>query len=273
MHYLDEGKGDPVVLLHGNPSWSFLWRDLVKDLRSDFRCIAPDHVGCGLSDQPLDGFYGYRLRNRVDDIDALLESLGVRSRVTLVLHDWGGMIGMAWAARRPDRVSRLVVMNTAAFRIPGGKELPTGLRWARNPLLGPFLVQWLNLFVRGAIRRCTVKPLPPAVAAAYRRPHAALYRRLSVLRFVQDIPLGPRDPSWSILEETERALSRFANVPMLLCWGMRDFVFDGAFLEEWERRFPRAEAHRFEDAGHWLLEDAGDRIVPIVRRFLENHPA
>jgi len=273
MHYLDEGKGDPVVLLHGNPSWSFLWRDLVKDLRGGFRCVAPDHVGCGRSDFPGEDRYSYVLKSRVDDLDSLLSHLGISTKVTLILHDWGGMIGMAWAARHPDRVSRLVVMNTAAFRMMEGKALPRELAWARNPILGPLLIRGLNLFVRGSVRRCTVKPLPPEVAAAYRAPHGSWSRRLSVLRFVEDIPLGPGDASWPVLEQTERALPRFGNVPTLLCWGMRDFVFDGDFLAEWTRRFPGAEVHRFEDAGHWLLEDAGDRIVPIVRRFLQAHPA
>ena len=273
MHFLDEGTGDPVLFLHGNPSWSFLWRDLVADLRRNFRCVAPDHVGCGLSDRPAAGAYGYALRDRVDDVDALLRHLGIEGRVTLVLHDWGGMIGMAWAARRPERVARLVLMNTAAFRIPAGKALPRELALARSPLLGPLLVRGFDLFVKGAVRRCTVKPLAPAVAAAYRAPHASFGHRLSVLRFVQDIPLGPGEPSWPLLEEAERALPKFGRTPTLLCWGMRDFVFDGAFLDEWTRRLPGAEVHRFEDAGHWLLEDAGDRIVPLVRRFLEAHPA
>ena len=271
MHFHDEGQGPPVVLLHGNPSWSFLWRDLVKDLRRDHRCVAPDHVGCGLSDAPGAGDYGYALGDRIADVDALLRHLGIGGRVTLVLHDWGGMIGMAWAARNPDRVARLVLMNTAAFRSPA--PVPRELFMAMKPILGPFLVRDLNLFVRGAIRRCTVKPLPQEVADAYRAPHASRARRLSVLRFVRDIPLFPKHPSWPILEETERALPRFAGTPMLLCWGMQDFVFERPFLEEWTRRFPGAEVHRFEDAGHWLLEDAGDRIVPLVRRFLEAHPA
>ena len=273
LSYLDEGAGDPVVMLHGNPTWSFYFRNIVLALRDSHRCIVPDHIGCGLSAKPPLSQYDYSLKARVDDVEALFEHLEVTSNITLIVHDWGGMIGMAWAARRPERVARLVLMNTAAFRIPAGKALPRELALARSPLLGPLLVRGFDLFVKGAVRRCTVKPLAPAVAAAYRAPHASWGDRLSVLRFVQDIPLSPSDPSWPSLEEAERALPRFASIPTLLCWGMRDFVFDGAFLDEWTRRLPGAEVHRFEDAGHWLPEDAGDRIVPLVRRFLEAHPA
>jgi pimeloyl-ACP methyl ester carboxylesterase len=271
MHVVDEGSGDPVVMVHGNPSWSFLYRGLVAALRDRYRCIVPDHVGMGLSDRPRDRDYAYTLRTRVDDLEALLDHLGVKSRVTLVLHDWGGMIGMAWAARHPDRVARIVVLNTAAFRRPEGKPLPAELRWVRDTPLGPFLVRGCDLFVRGSVRRCVVRPLLPEVAEQYLRPGGRSDRR-AVLRFVQDIPLGPGDRSWPVLEETEAALPGFADRPMLVCWGMRDFVFDADYLAGWTTRFPRAEVHRFEDAGHWVLEDAGAEIAPLVRRFLESHP-
>ncbi len=272
MHWRDEGSGDPVVMVHGNPTWSFLFRGLVAALRDRHRCVVPDHVGMGLSDRPGDRDYAYTLRSRVDDLEALLEHAGVKGRVTLVLHDWGGMIGMAWAARRPDRVARIVAMNTGAFRLPAGKSLPRELWWVRDTPLGPLLVRGADAFVRGSIRRCVVRrPLAPEVAAQYLRPGGRSDRR-AVLRFVQDIPLGPGDAAWPVLEETERALPAFADRPMLLPWGMKDFVFDGDWLAEWTRRFPKAEVHRFEDAGHWLLEDAGEEVVPLVRRFLEAHP-
>ena len=118
LHYLDEGAGDPVVMLHGNPTWSFYYRRLVEALRTSHRVIAPDHIGCGLSDKPDDGHYDYTLARRVEDLDALLEWLGVEKNVTLVLHDWGGMIGMTWACRHPERIARIVVLNTAAFPMP-----------------------------------------------------------------------------------------------------------------------------------------------------------
>ena len=127
--YLDEGAGEPVLMLHGNPSWSYYYRHLVLGLRDRYRCIVPDHIGMGLSDKPDDEHYRYTLERRVEDLDALVRHLGEKRGLpgrglTLVLHDWGGMIGMAWAARRPESVSRLVILNTAAFPNPRGRSLP-----------------------------------------------------------------------------------------------------------------------------------------------------
>ena len=139
LHYLDEGRGPPVVMLHGNPTWSFMYRNLVLELRDRFRCIVPDHVGCGLSDKPDETRYEYTLARRVADLTALLDHLHVTDNVTLVLHDWGGMIGMAWATQFPERVKRLVVLNTAAFPMPADAKLPRSLWWGRNTALGALL--------------------------------------------------------------------------------------------------------------------------------------
>jgi haloalkane dehalogenase len=272
-HYLDEGRGDPVVMLHGNPTWSFYYRDLVKELSGGWRAVVPDHVGCGLSDKPGDGRYDYTLRRRVADLEHLLDHLGLRGGLTLVLHDWGGMIGMAYAHLHPERVRRLVVFNTAAFHLPPGKPLLWQLRLCRNRLLGPLLVRGLNLFCRGAARvGCVRRPMPPDVRAGYLAPYDSWGHRVAVLRFVQDIPLHPGDPAYELVSEVEAGLGRFRDVPMLVCWGERDFVFDRHFLNEWRRRFPRAEVHAFADAGHYVLEDARDEVLPLVRDFLQRHP-
>lgn len=268
-HYVDEGAGEPVVMVHGNPTWSYYYRNLAAALKGEYRVIVPDHMGCGLSDKPGDDRYSYTLARRVDDLETLLDRLDVRRDVTLVLHDWGGMIGMAYAHRHPERIRRLVLLNTAAFRMPASKRFPWQLWACRNTPLGPFLVRGLNAFVRAAGRLCTVRPLPDEVRRAYAVPYDSWANRIAVLRFVQDIPLGPEDPSYSVVADVEAGLHRFRETPTLICWGERDFVFDGHFLAEWRCRMPHAEVHAFPDAGHFVLEDAGDRIIPLVRSFLK----
>ena len=272
LHYLDEGAGEPVVMLHGNPTWSFYYRNLVLNLRNSYRTIVPDHIGCGLSDKPDDSRYAYTLERRVRDVETLLDHLDVKSDITLVVHDWGGMMGMAYAVRHPERIARLVILNTAAFHLPPSKRFPWQLALCRNPLLGPLLVRGLNAFCRDAARNCcTRRPMSDEVRAGYLWPYDSWTNRIAVLRFVQDIPLVPGDPSYALVNEVQNRLERLRDVPMLICWGMRDFVFDEHFLAEWERRFPSAEVHRFADAGHYVLEDAGDEIAAIVRQFLRAH--
>jgi haloalkane dehalogenase len=231
-----------------------------------------DHIGCGLSDKPDDSRYSYRLQRRVEDLGALVDHLELGDNLTLVLHDWGGMIGLAWASRHPQRVKRLVILNTAAFRLPASKMLPWQIRIVRNTPLGPLLVRGLNAFSRGLVHTCCVKQLPPAVRAGYLAPYSSWADRIAVLRFVQDIPLGEGDASYDLVRQVEEALPRFGEVPMLVCWGQRDFVFDETFLAGWKERFPQAEVHPFADAGHLVLDDAGDRIVPLIRDFLQRHP-
>jgi haloalkane dehalogenase len=271
-HYLDEGRGEPVVMVHGNPTWSFYFRALVEGLRDRYRVIAPDHIGCGLSDKPGDERYAYTLGGRVDDLEALLEHLGLRANLTLVLHDWGGMIGMAYAHRHPERVKRLVVLNTAAFLMPPGKKLPWSLWLCRAPVLGALLVRGLNVFSRAAVRWCSVRPLPAEVRAAYLAPYDTWGHRTAVHRFVQDIPLRPGDRAYDLVKAVQDGLDRFRAVPMLICWGERDFVFDDHFLAEWRCRFPEAEVHSFPEAGHFVLEDAGPEVLALVRDFLQRHP-
>lgn len=273
MHFLESGKGqpEPVIMIHGNPSWSLYYRGLFNALKDSYHCVVPDHVGMGLSEKPGDD-YSFTLKQRVDDLDALLTKLNLSSNLTLVVHDWGGMIGLAYATRYPDRIKRLVISNTSGFHIPAGKEVPWQLKLSRTPLLGKLAIQGLNMFCRGAVKQCvTRQPMPADVAAAYLKPHDSWAHRLSVLRFVEDIPLDKHHVSWDIVDEVDSKLQQFAELPMLICWGLHDFVFDVDFLNEWKRRFPNAEYHEY-DAGHYLLEDAGAEVIPVMKQFLQQHP-
>ena len=233
-HYLDEGAGEPVVLLHGNPSWSFMYRKLIRSLRGRYRVIAPDHIGCGLSDKPQASEYRYQLQQRVTDLEHLLEKLGVRRGITLVMHDWGGPIGMTYASRHPQSVARLVALNTAGFLLPTGKRLHWSLRVCRDSRLGVLLIRGLNLMAWGAGYLGCKRPIPKEIRRAFFGPHDSWKNRVSVLKFVQDIPLSASDPSFGILETTQSNLDRFKRTPLLICWGERDFIFDTAFLDEWQ---------------------------------------
>ena len=262
LAYLDEGQGPAVVMVHGNPSWSYLYRNLVSGLRGRYRCIVPDHLGCGFSDKPAD--YPYRLCNHVDNLERLLEALGVE-RCILIVHDWGGAIGMSWAGRHPERVAGVVVLNTAAFRSP---RLPLRIAICRWPLLGSLLVRGLNGFARAATFMAVTQPMRPEIAAGFLAPYNNWRNRIAVHRFVEDIPMDAQHPSWKTLVGIEASLPRLQNCPMLLCWGGRDFCFNDTFFEEWRRRFPRAEAHYFPEAGHYVLEDGLADIQPLIEGFL-----
>lgn len=268
MHYLDEGQGEPVVMVHGNPSWCWLYRDLVAELKSTHRCIVPDHIGMGLSDLPDDSRYRYTLDSRVADFTALMDKLVPSGPVTLVMHDWGGAIASAWATRNPERVRRMVVFNTAAFPMLAGKRLPRTLKLVRNTRLGAFLVERFNAFAVGAARTGTVSALPAKVREGFLAPYDSPTARRAVLRFVQDIPLAEGDPAWDTINATGAGLAALADKPVMILWGLQDFVFDRDYFDEWCRRFPRAEAIAFNDAGHYVIEDARATIVPKVREFL-----
>jgi pimeloyl-ACP methyl ester carboxylesterase len=271
MHYLDEGTGAPVVMVHGNPTWSFYFRQLVQGLSDKMRCIVPDHIGCGLSDKPALADYDYTLESRVADLQALIDQLVPEGPVSLVLHDWGGMIGTAWAARNPGRVKRLVLLNTGGFRLPSSKPLPFTLKLVRNTWLGAAMVQYGNAFARGATRMAvTRKRMSKALRDAYCAPYDSPANRIATLRFVQDIPLGPDDPSYAIVAEAEERLEQglLNQVPTLICWGDQDFVFDHHFLARWQQLLPHAQVHRFADSGHYVLEDSAAEIIPLIDSFL-----
>ena len=270
-HYLDEGAGEVLLLVHGNPTWSFYWRELILKLRQHYRVVVPDHIGCGLSDKPSAADYPYRLARRVADLGRLIEHLDLK-RVTLVAHDWGGAIGMGATVAAPSRFSRFVLMNTAAFR---AESCPLRIRVCRTPLLGRIGVQGLNLFARAALTMAVEKPerLTRAVRAGLLAPYDCWEHRTAVHQFVVDIPLGRRHPSYQTLCDIEAGLSQFRQHPVCLIWGMRDWCFSPAFLERFIEFFPDAAVHRLEDAGHYVVEDAHERIVPLIEEFLATHGA
>jgi cis-3-alkyl-4-acyloxetan-2-one decarboxylase len=270
FHYVDEGEGPVLLAVHGNPTWSFYWRNLILGMRGQCRVIAVDHIGCGLSEKPADKDYSYRLAQRIADLNELIEKLDLR-QVTLVAHDWGGAIGMGAAVAAPDRFARFVLMNTGAFRMP---KCPWPIHLCHIPGFGPLAVQGLNMFVRAALHSTVYKHerMTPAVKAGYSAPYDSWPHRVAVLRFVQDIPLKPSHPSYQTLTQIENGLSQFAGRPICLIWGMRDWCFTPKFLDRFLDFFPQAEVHRLADAAHYVMEDAHEQINPLIEGFLQKHP-
>lgn len=266
-HYIEEGEGEPVVMVHGNPSWSFYYRELMQRLSPHFHCIAVDHIGMGLSDKPTDEEYPYTLERRIDDLEAFLEQKGIVENIHLVMHDWGGMIGMGYAHRHPDRIKKIVVLNTAAFHLPKSKSFPLAL-WFTRTFLGAFLVRGFNAFSGMATREGVKRiKMPKEVRKGYTAPYNNWHNRIGTLRFVQDIPLKPGDPGYDVVAEVAKNLDQFAETPALIAWGLKDMVFDVHFLEEWEKHWPHAQVHRYEDGGHYILEDYQEEIGQLVEAF------
>jgi len=264
LHYIDEGDGSPVVMLHGNPTWSFYYRNLVRGLKPRHRCIVPDHLGCGLSDKPQHA--SYRLEQHIMNLEELLFAHLKLTTFSLILHDWGGAIGMGLAVRHPERIARITVLNTAAFMLP---YCPWRIRLCRIPGFGALAVRGFNAFARGAqVMAIKGRRLSPSVRAGYLAPYDSWRNRIALHRFVQDIPLHPRHPTWATIAELEARLPILQDKPMMICWGGRDFCFNDRFLDVWRQKFPQAEVHRFADAGHYILEDAGEQILPLIQDFL-----
>jgi haloalkane dehalogenase len=265
LAYLDEGQGPVIVMLHGNPTWSFYYRNLVTLLCDKYRLIVPDHMGCGNSDKPQ--VYPYTLKTHIDNAEQLLQALNIK-KYSLVVHDWGGAIGMGLAARQPEKIESLVILNTAAFR---SKRIPLRISICRVPFLGDIIVRGFNGFAVPAINMAVNKPLPKDVVKGYLQPYNSWANRIAILRFVQDIPLSPSDVAWETLLEVEQGLSQFQNTPMLILWGGKDFCFNRFYFDEWQQRFPNAESHFFTDAGHYVLEDGLDEISPLLTIFFQEH--
>lgn len=270
-HYVEEGEGAPVLMLHGNPTWSFYYRELIKKLSPYFYCLAPDHIGCGYSDKPGDAVYRYTLEQRVNDLEAFLEKKGITQNIHLVLHDWGGIIGMTYANRHPKSIKKIVLMNTAAFHLPKSKSFPVAL-WFFRTWLGGFMIRAFNAFSGLAtIEGVKRIRLSNDVRKGLMAPYNSWKNRIATLRFVQDIPLNPRDAAYDTVTRVQAHLGQFRNTPTLIAWGMKDFVFDRHFLEAWIQYLPKSVVYRFEDSGHYVLEDQQEAIGRLVLDFFKEY--
>ena len=262
LHYIDEGSGQPILMLHGNPTWSFYYRNLIQTFKSKFRTIVPDHIGCGFSDKPQD--YDYTLENHIQNTYKLIRFLDLK-KIILIVHDWGGAIGFGLVTRYPELFDKIVILNTAAFT---SQHIPHRINLLRQGKLGEWLTRKLNLFAWPATFMTTTKPLSKSIKEGYLLPYDSWSNRVAVARFVQDIPLEETHVSYKTLLEIEEKLTSL-NHPKLILWGGKDFCFDQHFFEKWVSLFPDADAHWFTNAGHYVLEDALDETSLKIWDFIK----
>jgi pimeloyl-ACP methyl ester carboxylesterase len=270
MHYVDEGSGEPLVMLHGDPTWGYLFRHFIPPLAERYRCIVPDHMGMGKSGVPDDPAR-YHLGQHINNLESLLLTLDLRD-ITLVLHDWGGPVGMGFATRHPERIKRLVLLNTWAFAAwPGAMPRLTELIRSER---GEAFVLKRNGYLEPALRGATQYPerLTQTVMDAYRAPFPTPASRLAMLCWSRDIPMREGDTSYAEMARIEQGLSQFAATPTLLIWGMNDRVLSPAVLRQWQALYPHAVTHEIEEANHFLQEDVPERIVGRIVAFLAAHP-
>ena len=263
VHYVDEGDrtDPPVVFLHGNPTWSFLFREQIRRLRDDYRCVAPDYLGFGLSDKPRD--FPYRPADHAWTVERLLSHLDLRDP-TLVCHDWGGPIGLDYAARNPDGVSGLILSNTWMWPLDHGSAARR-FGAAMNGLVGRLLVEQWGLFALAAMPALYAdrSRLTPEIHRCYLRPHAGAADRRGVLALARG--LADAD-GWLARLWARRDAVR--DVPTLLVWGTRDPAF-GRAIRRWRRLRPDAQAVEFGDCGHFVPEEKDAELAAEIETFLD----
>jgi len=256
LHYVDEGVGAPVVLVHGTPTWAFEWRHVIRALSSRARVIAPDHLGFGLSDRPSGA--GYRPEDHAVRFRRFIDAVCPSGPLTLVVHDFGGPIALDWALDHPDRLAHLVIVNTWMWPLD---DDPSMRRKAR--LAGTALFRWLYRRFNASQRL-----IMPSAYADRRRLTPAIHRqylelfpdadsRERVLFALAQSLLGSRAFFASLWQRRER----LRDARLHLFWGMRDSAFPPSMLDHWQRAFPHAEVVRFDDAGHWPHEEKPDAFT------------
>ena len=257
MHYVDEGTGDPIVFVHGNPSWSFQFRNLIKSLSKDNRCIAPDLIGFGLSEKPAD--WSYLPRDHAYILEMFLDSLDLHT-ITLVVGDWGGPIGLSYAINHPDKISFLVITNTWLWSVRYDWYFQMFSKFVGGPI-GYWLIRKRNFFARDIVRAAfgNKGKLTPAIHDQYLSPLSDPDERKGTWIFPREI-IG--SSTW--LRSLWTTVDILGKKKILFAWGMKDIAFRERELNQWILKFPDAEVIRYQDAGHFVTEEKASELAEEI---------
>ncbi|ARS34870.1 alpha/beta fold hydrolase [Pontibacter actiniarum] len=260
LHYVDEGTGAPIVFVHGTPTWSFLWRQQIKSLSRKFRCVAPDHLGFGLSDAPTD--FDYSPEAHADNLEQLIDHLQLKN-ITLVVHDFGGPIGLRYALRHPENVKNLVILNTWMWSLEEEKSMMKISRFMAGGV-GRFLYLQLGFSARMLLPQGyhEKKHLTKDIRQHYQKPLSSSTNRLGTWSFAK--ALHEANPYFAELWEQHEKLH---SINKLILWGEKDKLLPIHFLDKWERAFPEAQVKRLK-AGHFLQEEKGGEVAEAISTFV-----
>ena len=261
MHYVDEGAGEVLLCLHGNPTWSFYFRNIIEHFSKKMRVIAIDHLGCGASSSPQN--FAYTLQNRINHLDFFIKKQNFE-RVNLLVHDWGGAIGMGWAIQYPEKINKIIFLNTAAFL---SRDIPKRISLCKTPLVGEFVVRRLNGFALAATMLASQKKMDKKIKKAFLWPYRNFEKRIAIARFIQDIPYFSTHLSYGLVKDIEENLHKIKGKKLFL-WGCKDFCFHEKFLDKWHGIYPEAQIKKFPQAGHYILEDDPGGVIKSMDAFL-----
>lgn len=263
LHYIDEGRGKTILFVHGTPSWSFEYRNIIKQLASSYRCIAPDHIGFGLSDKPEQ--YDYTTRNHSKTLEQFILEKNLQD-LTLVVHDFGGPIGLNVTIQHPERVSRLAILNTWLWSSAKDPDFKKMSRMLKNPLL-PFLYRYLNFSARYILPNSFgEKKLSKELLTQYTRPFANKKQRYGPLAFAHSLL---NDQEW--FEELWNKKEFISGKPALFIWGMKDPVVKPSNLKKFQSGFPNSQTVQLEQCGHFPQEEEPHIVSESIHDFLEKN--
>ena len=269
LHYVDEGPkvGDKSTILcvHGNPTWSFYYRSIVSAFRDTHRVVAVDHIGCGLSDKPQE--YRYNLAQHTANLVRLIDHLDLQ-QVTLVVHDWGGAIGLGAAVERTNRFRSVMVLNTGAFP---PQFIPRRIAACRIPVLGSWAMRYANAFAKAAITMAIdrLPKLSDRAREGLLAPYNSYRNRVAIDGFVRDIPMSPKHATWDVLVQLEKNLPKLKDLPIEFVWGMRDWCFRPECMERMNLAWPNATRRELENVGHYVMEEASAEVIEELRKLVD----